>query len=87
MRHIAGWAAAGTWDASLECGRVLIDFDRRFRRRFVLQTEHGEEVLLDLPQAVRLRDGDGLCLEDGKVVRVCARAEKLLEIGAADHAC
>jgi urease accessory protein len=79
-------AQAGAWDASLECDQVLIDFDRRFRRRFTLQTERGEDVLLDLPQAVRLRDGDGLCLEDGSVVRVCARPEALLEIGAADHA-
>jgi urease accessory protein len=70
----------------MERDQVLIDFDRRFRRRFVLRTERGEDVLLDLPQAVRLRDGDGLCLEDGSVVRVRARPEALLEIGAADHA-
>ena len=31
-------------------------------------------MLLDLPQAVRLRDGDGLALDDGGVVRVCAQA-------------
>jgi urease accessory protein len=42
-------------------------------------------VLLDLPHAVRLRDGDGLELEDGGVVRVRARPESLLEITASDH--
>ena len=41
-------------------------------------------MLLDLPQAVRLRDGDGLALEDGGMVRVCARPEPLLEIHAHD---
>ena len=41
-------------------------------------------MLLDLPQAVRLRDGDGLALDDGGVVRVCAEPEKLLEIHAHD---
>ncbi len=39
-------------------------------------------MLLDLPQAVRLRDGDGLELADGRVVRVVAQAEPLLEIHA-----
>ncbi len=53
-----------------EVDRVLIDFDRRHRRRIVLPTVAGGELLLDLPQAVRLRDGDGLQLEDGGVVRV-----------------
>jgi len=72
---------AGSWDAAREVDRVLIDFDRRFRRRILLPTEGGREVLLDLPQAVRLRDGDGLAVEDG-VVRVCAKPEPLLEIHA-----
>ena len=54
---------AGTWDTAAEIDRVLIDFDRRHRRRILLRTEQGREVLLDLPQAVRLRDGDGLAVE------------------------
>jgi urease accessory protein len=75
---------AGTWNAATEIDRVLIDFDRRHRRRMLLRTEQGREVLLDLPQAVRLRDGDGLAV-DGSVVRVCARPEPLLEIHAHDE--
>jgi urease accessory protein len=73
---------AGTWDATAEIDHVLIDFDRRHRRRILLRTEGGRDVLLDLPQAVRLRHGDGLRLEDGGIVRVVARPEKLLEIHA-----
>jgi urease accessory protein len=73
----------GTWNAAAEVDRVLIDFDRRHRRRILLRTEQGREVLLDLPHAVRLRDGDGLAVECG-VVRVCARPEPLLEIHAHD---
>jgi urease accessory protein len=76
---------AGTWDAGAQVDQVLIDFDRRHRRRIVLRTEQGREVLLDLPQAVRLRDGDGLAVEAGGVVRVCAKAELLLEIHAHDE--
>jgi urease accessory protein len=74
---------AGSWDPADEFDRVLIDFDRRHRRRILLRTEAGREVLLDLPQAVRLRDGDGLAV-DGRVVRVCAKPEPLLEIHAHD---
>jgi urease accessory protein len=72
---------AGTWDATKEIDRVLIDYDRRFRRRIVLTTVLGADVLIDLPQAIRLRDGDGLLVDTG-VVRVCAEAEELMEIHA-----
>ena len=72
---------AGSWDAAKEVDRVLIDYDRRFRRRIVLTTLLGAEVLIDLPQAIRLRDGDGLLVATG-VVRVCAQAEDLMEIHA-----
>jgi urease accessory protein len=75
---------AGGWDAAAEVDRVLIDFDRRHRRRILLHTEQGREVLLDLPQAVRLREGDGLAVSGG-VVRVCAKPEPLLEIHTHDE--
>ena len=77
--------AAGSWDTAQEIDRVLIDFDRRHRRRILLRTEGGNEVLIDLAQAVRLREGDGLALEDGGFIRVCARPEALLEIHAHDE--
>jgi len=77
---------AGEWDTAREVDRVLIDYDRRHRRRILLRTEAGAQVLIDLPQATRLRNGDGLLLEDGSIVRVSARPEKLLEIHAHDPA-
>jgi urease accessory protein len=73
---------AGSWDPADAADRVLIDYDRRHRRRIMLVTEAAREVLIDFPQAVRLRDGDGLALADGGVIRVCARPEALLEIHA-----
>jgi urease accessory protein len=72
---------AGTWDAAAETDQVLIDYDRRFRRRIVLTTVAGAEILIDLPQAVRLRDGDGLAVPSG-IVRVRAQPEALMEIHA-----
>lgn len=76
---------AGDWDAALEIDRVLIDFDRRHRRRIQLDTVKGSSVLLDLAQAVRLRDGDGLVVEGG-IILVVAQAETLAEIHAHDDA-
>ncbi len=73
---------AGTWDPANAVDRVLIDYDNRHRRRILLRTEADTELMLDLAQTARLRDGDGLALEGGGVVRVCARPEKLLEIHA-----
>jgi urease accessory protein len=77
---------AGSWDVARETDQVLIDYDRRFRRRIMLLTVAGSEVLIDLPQAVRLQDGDGLVGEGGAVVRVNARPEYLMEIHAHDAA-
>ena len=74
---------AGSWSDPID--EVLIDFDRRHRRRIVLTTLSGHELLIDFAHAVRLRDGDGLALEDGSIVRVRARPEPLLEIHAHDE--
>ena len=73
---------AGTWDAGTATDTVVLDFDRRYRRRIMLRTEAGQDVLLDLPQATRLRQGDGLVLDEGGIVRVQALAESLAEIHA-----
>jgi len=48
--------------------------------------EAGTRFLLDLPQAAMLRDGDGLVLDDGSIVRVVGKPEPLLEIAAPSEA-
>jgi urease accessory protein len=75
---------AGAWDPANAMDRVALDFDGRHRRRVLLRTEAGHDVLLDLPHATRLRHGDGLLLDEGGVVFVQARAETLAEIHAHD---
>ncbi len=74
----------GSWTEAEEVGAVALDWDQRHRRRIVLTTADGKELLIDLPHATRLRDGDGLLLEGGGVVRVVALSEPLLEITADD---
>jgi urease accessory protein len=63
---------------------VVLDADERQRRRVVLTGENGTTFLLDLAHATMLRDGDGLVLDDGSVVRVVGKSEALVEIAAAD---
>ena len=73
---------ADTWNPSAAVDSVFLDHDHRHRRRIALHTQSGAELLLDLPQAARLRDGDGLALEAGGIVVVRATPEPLLEIDA-----
>src|SRR6516164_11136120 len=63
---------------------VVLDFDDRHRRRMAMTATRGLEFLLDLENAVVLRGGDALLLEDGRLIEVVAAAEPLLEIRAAD---
>jgi urease accessory protein len=74
----------GEWNAEAAIDRVVLDADERQRRRVALTGENGTRFLLDLPHAARLRDGDGLVLENGGIVRVAGRVEPLLEIVATD---
>jgi urease accessory protein len=73
---------AGSWDPALALDRVELEYDDRHRRRVLLRTASGRDVLLDLPQAARLRAGDGLLLAEGGVVRIEARPEALAVISA-----
>jgi urease accessory protein len=75
---------AGTWESVVPADTVILDFDRRYRRRLAMTGEAGLAFLLDLPQAVTLRDGDALVLQDGRIVRVTAAPEHLVEIAAPD---
>lgn len=63
---------------------VVLDFDDRHRRRMAMTGTRGLEFLLDLEQAVALRGGDALVLEDGRLIEVVAAAEPLLEIRGRD---
>jgi urease accessory protein len=63
---------------------IVLDFDDRHRRRMAMTGTRGLEFLLDLENAVALRGGDALVLEDGRLVEVVAAAEPLLEIRCND---
>lgn len=83
MRRASEIKAAGTWNAASAIDRVVLDAAERHRRRIALTGERGTAFLLDLPHAAALKDGDGLVLEDGAIVRVAGKAEPLIEVAAA----
>ena len=67
--------------------RVVLDHGDRHRRRIAMRGVGGTPFLLDLPHPILLDDGDALVLDDGRLVRVEAAPERLLEIRApSDHA-
>jgi urease accessory protein len=63
---------------------VVLDFGDRHRRRMTMTGTRGLAFLLDLENAVALRGGDALVLEDGRLIEVVAAPEPLLEIRADD---
>ncbi|MGH6788459.1 MAG: urease accessory protein UreE [Pseudolabrys sp.] len=72
-----------TWSGEV-ADAVVLDYDGRHRRRVAMTGTKGLAFLLDLPDAVWLRGGDALVLEDGRLVEVVAAPEPLLEIRCAD---
>src|SRR5262245_47925536 len=83
MRRACEIRTAGTWNAATAIDRVVLDAHERHRRRIALTGEGGTAFLLDLPQATALKDGDGLVLDDGTIVRVAGKPEPLIEVAAA----
>lgn len=72
--------APGAWIAAADS--ITLDYDGRRQRRRLLTARGGLSFLLDLPRPTLLRDGDGLALDDGRIVVVRAAAEKLTEVRA-----
>ena len=85
MLHAHSVIPAGLWSGE-PADTVVLDYDERYRRRFAMTGVRGLGFLLDLPEAAMLRAGDGLKLEDGRVVEVVAAPEPLAEIRGADPA-
>jgi urease accessory protein len=86
MRRACEIKPAGAWNEASAVDCIALDAHERHRRRIVLTGERGTTFLLDLPRATALRDGDGLLLDDGAIVRIAGRREPLVEITAAGPA-
>jgi urease accessory protein len=72
-------SAPGGWPADQAAATVTLAYaDRQLRRRR-LRADDGMRLLLDLPRPRLLGDGDGLALDDGRWVAVCAAVEPVVE--------
>ena len=76
---------AGSWKGE-PADTITLDYDARHRRRIAMTGSRGLAFLLDLPEAVTLRHGDGMQLEDGRIVEVIAEPEPLVELRSSDAA-
>jgi urease accessory protein len=74
---------AGTYERRPD-DHVGLPHDGRHRRRVTMRTEGDLVFLLDLPEPARLAHGDGLLLDDGRIVGVVAAEEPVAEITARD---
>ncbi|WP_347261139.1 urease accessory protein UreE [Rudaea sp.] len=75
---------AGTWDAANPADRITLDYEGRHRRRYRYVADGGTVFVLDLAQTTLLHDGDGLRLDDGRIVLVRAAPEALVAVTASD---
>ena len=80
MRRVEHVEPAGAWSRGSARATVTLAYDDRHRRRVRLVADDGGEFLLDLAEALVLRDGDGLCLDDGAWLAVRAADEQVCDI-------
>jgi len=76
----------GKWPDGTAVDHLVLNYDERHRRRLRYVAAGGTTFLLDLPRAAVLRAGDGLRLEDGRIVSVDVSPEELVEVTAPDAA-
>ena len=84
LRRATEVLTAGAWPETDAVATVTLAFDDRHRRRVRLVDDAGEAFLLDLDDATRMGDGDGLRLDTGGIVHVRAAAEDVLDIRCDD---
>ena len=82
MRRAIEAVPRGTWPLKRRIGTATLDLDHRHRRRIRLETDTGQEFLLDLREARVLSPGDGLILDNGDVVEVQAAPERVCDVTA-----
>ena len=63
---------------------ITLDETQRNRRRVRMVSKGGIEFLLNLPEARLLREGEGLRLSDGRIVKVRAAPEPLYALTMPD---
>jgi len=81
MNRTTSCLQAGSYDEA-PSDQVTLAHDARHLRRKLLTLENGEDIMVDFPAAIALRDGDALQLDDGRLVKIVAAQEDLYEVTA-----
>ncbi|MGS0646638.1 urease accessory protein UreE [Komagataeibacter melomenusus] len=84
MTHVTQILPAGSWPVARAADVFAADYEGRHRRRMMLTLRSGARVRLELEHARLLADGEGLVLDDGRIIRVEALPEDLMEVTAHD---
>ena len=82
MQHAHEILPAGSWALDEAADTISLAYNERHRRRFRYTADKGTDFLLDLARAAVLNHGDGLKLDDGRIVAVIAAPEALTEVRA-----
>lgn len=82
MRRAIAVHTRGRWPEEAAVDSVTLPYLDRHRRRIRLVADSGTPFLLDLARARHLVEGDGLELDNGSYIRVCAAPEPVIEIAA-----
>lgn len=84
MLHATSFVRAAALETEHIIDTITLDAEQRYRRRIRLETDGGQFLMLDLPQATYLDDGDGLVTGPYAVVQVKAAPQALLAISCTD---
>ena len=84
MRRVVRVVAASHRDGARLIDSVIVKADQRRVQHGELIGVGGTRCLLDLPEAVTLRMGYGLELDDGGIVEIVVEAEPLVEVRGRD---
>lgn len=71
---------AGAWTSAFDV--CVLTYEERFLRRKLLLTAHEDKLLVDLPKTTSVDHGDAFELTDGRMIKVVAAQEDLLQITA-----
>jgi urease accessory protein len=80
MRRAIQHLQAADMTARQPIDTITLDRASRWRRRILLKTDSGHDLLLDLAETTYLAHGDGLVLEEGAYIQVMAAKEPLYEV-------
>lgn len=83
MMRVTFMSARGAWNAAA-ADSVVLDHRQRAERGLPLKGVRGTQFEIALPADMRLRGGDALVLDDGRLIEIVAAPEELSEARHAD---